>query len=64
MAKLHTRQKRRLQIFGRERKKRPKTFKTEKSANEYAKKHNVKSYILENLKSPESKRKKIRIVVK
>ncbi len=64
MAKLHTRQKRRLQIVGRDRKKRPKTFKSEQAANEYAKKHDIKSYILENLKSPESRRKKIRIVMK
>lgn len=61
---MHTREKRRLQVFGRERKKRQKTFKSEEAAAEYTKKRGIKSYVLENLKSQESKTKKIRVAVK
>lgn len=43
--------------------KRPKTFKTEESAGAWAEKHGIKQYKLVNLKSPESRSKKIRIVV-
>jgi len=45
-------------------KKRPKTFKCEEAAKAYAEKHGIKNYELVNLRSPESSRKKIRIVVK
>ena len=41
---------------------RPKTFKTEESAKAWADKNGVKKYSLENLKSTDSKTKKIRIV--
>ena len=46
---------------GRKRLARPKTFSSATSADEYAKKQGIKKYTLENLKSPESKVKKIRI---
>ncbi len=41
---------------------RPKTFKTEASANAYAKKQGIKKYKLVNIKSKESSKKKIKIV--
>jgi len=41
---------------------RPKTFKTEEAAKKYAEEKKIKIYKLENLKSPESKAKKIRII--
>ena len=68
--KIHTRAKRRLGISThlhvgslnkKPRKKRPKTFKAEESANEYAKKHGITKYILKNLRFP-GKKKKIRII--
>lgn len=43
---------------------RSKTFPSEEQANTWAKKEGIKSYELENIKSPESKTKKIRILVK
>ena len=43
--------------------KRPKTFKSEESAKAYAEKKGIKKYSMKNLKSPESKVKKIKIVV-
>lgn len=46
---------------GRNRKPRPKTFKSEEAANAWAKKQDYKKYILINLKSAESKTKKIRV---
>jgi hypothetical protein len=49
---------------GRNRKTRPKTFKTEQAALAYAKANNIASYILKNLKNPESKSKKLIIVQK
>ena len=42
--------------------KRPKTFKTEDSANAYAKKHGIKKYNLVNIRLLESQKPKIRIV--
>jgi len=39
-----------------------KTFKTEDSAKIYADKQGIKKYTLKNLKSPESKVKKIKII--
>ncbi|MFW5852688.1 MAG: hypothetical protein ACOCUR_01540 [Nanoarchaeota archaeon] len=38
------------------------TFKTEESANEWAKKSGIHKYRLENLKSADSSEKKIRII--
>jgi hypothetical protein len=46
------------------RKKRSKTFSSEDKAKAYAEKNGIKEYELENLKSPESQTKKIRIVHK
>ncbi len=46
------------------RSKRAKTFKTEEAAKKYAEANKIKDYSLENLKSPESKQKKFRIVIK
>lgn len=66
MVKLHTRQKRKLRMKvnkGRERIKRPKTFKTEEAAKKYAEAKGIKNYQLVNLKSTASKQKKIRIDV-
>lgn len=64
MAKIHTRVKRKhrmVGITGRDRKPRPKTFKTEESARKYAESKGIKSYKLVNLKSSSSKSKKIKI---
>ena len=41
---------------------RPKTFKTEEAAKAYAEKKGLKDYKLVNLRSPESKTKKIKVV--
>jgi 23S rRNA maturation mini-RNase III len=49
---------------GRNRKPRPKTFRTEQAAATYAKSRKIESYILKNLKSQESKVKKIVIIRK
>ena len=38
------------------------TFVSEEKAKEWAKQNNIENYVLENLKSPESSTKKIRIV--
>ena len=43
---------------------RSKSFKTEEAANKWAEKNKIKSYILKNLKSSESKKKKIVVVKK
>jgi hypothetical protein len=48
---------------GRNRKKRPKTFKTEQSAKAWAEKQGLKNYALENLKTPLSSKKKIRVKI-
>ena len=45
----------------RHRKTRPKTFKTEESAKEYAKEQGIKDFKLINLKPDNAKSKKIRI---
>ena len=50
-------------VTGRKRKQRLKTFKTVKAAEEYAKKLGYKKYKLVNLKSVESKDKKIEVRV-
>jgi hypothetical protein len=49
---------------GRNRKQRPKTFKSEQAAAAYAKLNKIEKYILKNLKSQESKDKKIMIIRK
>lgn len=41
---------------------RAKSFRTEEAANKWAEANKITSYILKNLKSPESKKKKIIIV--
>lgn len=66
MAKrLHTRKKRYMpDKKGRCRAKRPKSFKTEESAKNWAAKMGIKSFELRNLKNPECKEKKLLIVVK
>lgn len=43
--------------------KRPKTFKSEESAKAYAEKNKIKDYKLINLRSSDSKDKKLKIVV-
>ncbi len=49
--------------IGRGRANRPKTFKSEESAKEWAEKEGLKDYKLENLRAPDSKKKpKIRVV--
>ncbi len=48
----------------RNRKKRPKTFKSEESAKKYADSIKAKGYDLVNLKSPEAKHKKLKVVIK
>ncbi len=61
---MSTRHKRaRVVTGGRNRKARPKTFKTEENANAWAANEGYKKYILVNLKSPENKTKKIRVKV-
>lgn len=65
MPKIHTRIKRRIrasEMGGRNRGSRPKTFKSEQAAKDYAKKAGIENYKLENIKSSEAKVKKIRIV--
>ena len=41
---------------------RPKTFKSEESAKAWAEKQGLKDYKLVNMKSPESKTKKIKVI--
>lgn len=48
----------------RRRKLRPKTFKSEEAANNYAKKIGLKDYVLENIKFDSASCKKIRIITK
>lgn len=71
MTKLHTRLKRKFNLskhhshkLKARTKKRPKTFKTEEAAKKWAEKNNIKNYELINLKSPESKSKKIKLIIK
>ena len=52
-----------LRVRGRNRSRRPKTFKTEEAAKFFAEKQKFKKYQLINLRNPESATKKIRIVV-
>ena len=65
MGKLHTRQKRKLRmakIKGRNRKAKPKTFKSNESAKKYAEVKGIKDYKLVNL-SINPNKNKIKIVV-
>ena len=48
---------------GRNRKARPRTFKSEAIANAYAKKQGLENYKLENLKNTDTKDKKYRIIL-
>ncbi len=50
--------------ISRKRKPRDKTFKTEEAAKVYADKLKLKEFTLVNMKSPDSKLKKIKVVVK
>jgi len=70
MVKVHTRQKRhvrappglrKIRPANRKRLPRPKTFKSEESAKAWAEAQGIKNYELKNLRSPESKTKKIRV---
>jgi phosphoribosylformimino-5-aminoimidazole carboxamide ribonucleotide (ProFAR) isomerase len=66
MAKLHTRQARKLRmqgLRGRNRKSKPKTFKTEEAAKKYAEAKGMKNYKLVDLQELNPKRNKIRVVV-
>jgi hypothetical protein len=47
---------------GRDRKPRPKTFKTEEAAKAYAEAQGLKNYSIVNLKSELSKEKKLKVV--
>ena len=49
--------------FGKNRKKRAKTFSSEESAKKWAEAQGIKKYSLVNSKSPESSTKKFRVVV-
>ena len=65
MAKLHTRQKRKLRmalVRGRNRKVKPKTFKSEESAKKYAEAKGIKNYKLVDLLELNPNRNKIKIV--
>jgi hypothetical protein len=66
MVKLHTRQKRKLKMYrvkGRNRAKRPKTFKSEEAAKKYAEAKGIKNYKLIDLQELNPNRNKIKIVV-
>jgi len=64
MAKTHTRDQRWrvCTLRDNKKKKRPKTFKTEESANKWAEANKLKDYKLVNLRSASAKDKKIRVV--
>lgn len=42
---------------------RPKTFKTKEALDKWAKENKITNYTIENLKSPENKEQKLRIVL-
>ena len=42
---------------------RPKTFKTEEAAKTYAEANKIKKYKIENVKSPEAKVKKLKLII-
>jgi hypothetical protein len=67
MAKLHTRQKRKLKMHGlggRNRKPRPKTFKSEEAARKYAEAKGLKNYELVDIAITRPNVKKLKIVLK
>ena len=64
MVKLARRVKRYFsKLRGRVRPMRPKTFSTEAAATKWAEAQGYKEFKLENMKSPEAKTKKIRVIV-
>lgn len=66
MTKLHTRQKRKLRMHGlrgRNRKPKPKTFKSEEAAKKYAEAKGIKNYKLVDIAISRPNVKKIKIVV-
>lgn len=66
MVKMHTRQKRKLEMFGvrgRNRKPKPKTFKTKEKAIKYAETKGIKNYKLVDLQELNPNKSKIKIVV-
>lgn len=66
MVKIHTRRKRKLKMFGlrgRNRRPKPKTFKTEEKARKYAETKGIKNYKLVDLQELNPKKNKIKIVV-
>jgi len=71
MVKVHTRTKRKYNIAhsrsklpSGKKKKGAKTFKSEEAAKKYAEVNKILKYSLVNMKSPESKTKKVKIVIK
>lgn len=64
MAKVHTRIKRKIRTFGRNRKVRPKTFKTEEAAKKYAESKGLKDFELKNLHAAKQTSDKFRVVAK
>lgn len=71
MVKIHTKQKRMarspthlksIKNDTRNRKKRPRTFKTEEAAKKWAEKNNIKKYELKNIRPEYKKDKKIKVV--
>ena len=66
MPKIHTRFKRKLRMFGstkKNRKKRPKTFKSEEAAKKYAEAKGLKNYKLVDILELNPNKCKIKIVV-
>ena len=65
MVKLHTRRRRKLEMFGmrgRNRKPKPKTFKTEEAAKKYAEAKGIKNYRLVDIQELNPNKNKIKIV--
>jgi hypothetical protein len=60
----HTHQKPILLHRGRNRKKRPKTFRTEEGAKKWAEEKKMKDYKIINLRNPGSKKNKFKVVKK
>lgn len=64
MPKVHTRIKRKMRVIGRNRKPRPKTFKTEEAAKKYAESKGLKSFELQDLHAAKQGSNKFRVVAK
>ncbi|MFC1754012.1 hypothetical protein ACFL96_11590 [Thermoproteota archaeon] len=60
----HTKKKPILLKRGRNRKRRPKTFKTSEAAKKWAEENKIKSYVIVNTKSTDSKMSKFKVVEK